>query len=55
MITWETDHPEIVDVESHDVEGYDPMPAGVVTRPETDTEVKVTATLTYKDETRTQG
>ena len=54
VITWATDHPEIVDVKSHDVAGYDPMPAGVVTRPETDTEVKVTATLTYKDETRTK-
>ena len=53
-ITWTTDHPGIVDVESHEVEGYDAMPAGVVTRPKTDTDVKVTATLTYKDVTRTK-
>ncbi len=51
-ITWETSHPEIVDVESHEVEGYDAMPAGVVTRPAKDTEVTMTATLTYKDSTR---
>lgn len=56
QVTWTTDHPEIVDVESHEssVEGYDAMPAGVVTRPQTDTQVKMTATLTYKGETRTK-
>ena len=54
QVTWTTDHPEIVDVEAHAVQGYDPMPAGVVTRPAEDTEVKVTATLTYKEETRTK-
>lgn len=53
-ITWETDHPEIVDVISHDVADYDAMPAGVVTRPETDTEVTMKATLTYKDKTRSK-
>ncbi len=55
-ITWETSHPEIVDVESHEasVEGYDAMPAGVVTRPSEDTEVTMTATLTYKENTRTK-
>ena len=29
-VTWETSRSEIVDVESHEVEGYDAMPAGVV-------------------------
>ena len=53
-VTWETSHPEIVDVESHEVEGYDAMPAGVVTRPAEDTEVTMTATLSYGEETRTK-
>ena len=44
-VTWETDHPEIVDVASHDNEDYDATPAGTVTRPEKDTTVKMTATL----------
>ncbi len=56
QIAWTTDHPEIVDVESHEasVEGYDGTPAGVVTRPDADTQVQMTATLTYKEETRTK-
>ncbi len=53
-VTWETSHPEIVDAESHEVEGYDVMPAGVVTRPAKDTEVTMTATLSYGEETRTK-
>ena len=53
-VTWETSHPEIVDVESHEVEGYDAMPAGVVTRPAEDTEVTMTAILSYGEETRTK-
>lgn len=53
-VTWETSHPEIVDAESHEVEGYDVMPAGVVTRPAEDTEVTMTATLSYGEETRTK-
>lgn len=53
-VTWETSHPDIVDVESHEVEGYDAMPAGVVTRPEKDTEVTMTATLSYGEETKTK-
>lgn len=53
-VTWETSHPEIVDVESHEVEGYDAMLAGVVTRPAEDTEVTMTATLSYGEETRTK-
>ncbi|HIY19654.1 MAG TPA: family 43 glycosylhydrolase [Candidatus Blautia avistercoris] len=48
-VTWETDHPEIVDVESHENDGAYadiPTPAGVVTRPDKDTEVTMTATVT---------
>ena len=47
-ITWTTDHPEIVDVAAHDNGGYNATPAGTVTRPEKDTTVKMTATLSYK-------
>ena len=47
-ITWTTDHPEIVDVAAHENTSYDATPAGVVTRPEKDTTVKMTATLSYK-------
>ena len=53
-ITWATDHPEIVDVASHENEGYDPTPAGTVTRPQEDTTVTMTATLSYKGETLTK-
>lgn len=53
-VTWETDRADIVDVESHDVDGYDSMPAGVVTRPAEDTVVKMTATLSYAGETKTK-
>ena len=53
-ITWATDHPEIVDVASHENEGYDPTPAGTVTRPQVDTTVTMTATLSYKGETLTK-
>ena len=47
VVTWETDHPEIVDIESHKNEGYDETPAGTVTRPQKETTVTMTATLTY--------
>ena len=53
-ITWATDHPEIVDVASHENEGYDQTPAGTVTRPQEDTTVTMTATLSYKGETLTK-
>ena len=53
-ITWATDHPEIVDVASHENEGYDQTPAGTVTRPQEDTTVTMTATLSYKGETLIQ-
>ncbi len=55
-ITWATSHPEIVDVNAQEetIEGYGETPAGVVTRPVEDTEVTMTATLTYKGETKTK-
>ena len=43
-ITWSTDHPEIVNVnEIPGTDGYDPTPAGTVTRPAQDTDVTMTA------------
>lgn len=45
-VAWETDHPEIVDLTEHQNQGYDATPAGTVTRPDKDTDVKLTATLT---------
>lgn len=45
-ITWTSDHPEIVDVNSHANEGYADTPAGTVTRPQTDTVVTLTAHIT---------
>lgn len=54
-VTWETDHPEIVDVESHKNEGYDATPAGTVTRPAEDTEVTMTATLQAGEATDTKS
>lgn len=47
-MTWSTEQSDIVDVASHEVEGYDAMPAGAVTRPEKDTDVTLTATITWK-------
>ena len=47
-VTWSTEQSDIVDVASHEVEGYDAMPAGAVTRPEKDTDVTLTATITWK-------
>ena len=52
-VTWTTDHPEIVDVEAHENEGAyadDPTPAGLVTRPEKDTVVTMTAEIKVNDE-----
>lgn len=46
-VEWETDRPDIVNVNPIPAaaEGYDDTPAGVVTRPEADTAVTLTATL----------
>lgn len=55
-IAWVTDHPEIVDVnaQAETIEGYGEIPAGVVTRPTQDTQVTMTATLTYQGQTVTK-
>lgn len=46
-VTWTTDYPEIVNVNIiPGTDGYDPTPAGKVTRPEKDTNVTMTATVT---------
>ena len=45
----------IIDLEEKaGADGYDPTPAGVVTRPEEDTAVTLTATISYKDVTETK-
>ena len=56
QITWTAAPSGIVDVAPHasSVPGYDETPAGVVTRPAEDTAVTMTATLTYKGQTRTK-
>lgn len=45
-ISWETDRPDIVNLNDEKNEHYDDTPAGVVIRPEKDTTVKLTATIT---------
>ncbi len=52
-IEWSTDKDEIVNVNviPATVEGYDDTPAGTVTRPDEDTVVTMTATLTLNDQT----
>ena len=52
-IEWSTDNDEIVNVNviPATVEGYDDTPAGTVTRPDEDTVVTMTATLTLNDQT----
>lgn len=45
-ITWSTDKPSIVNVNEAVNSGYDNTPAGVVTRPDKDTQVTLTAHLT---------
>ena len=54
VITWTTDHPEIVDVDEYENEGYDPTPAGVIIRPDGDTDVKLTANISYGIESDTK-
>ncbi len=54
-IEWSTNHAEIVNVNVIPGEdGYDDTPAGTVTRPEKDTTVTMTATLTLNDKTVTK-
>lgn len=48
-IKWTTSHPEIVEVEATELTGYDDVykeiPAGVITRPDSDVRVTMTATI----------
>ena len=45
-VTWKTSHPGIVDTQEHPLADYDPILAGVVTRPkDVDTVVTMTATI----------
>ena len=55
-IEWSTDRDDIVNVDPipATVEGYDDTPAGTVTRPENDTVVTMTATLTLEGQTLTK-
>ncbi|MCF6410234.1 family 43 glycosylhydrolase [Pseudalkalibacillus salsuginis] len=53
-ITWETDKTDVVNVNEQVNENYDDIPSGVVTRQETDTEVTLTATITYGEASATK-
>jgi uncharacterized protein YjdB len=53
-VTWATDHPEIVDVASHENTDYDSTPAGTVTRPAEDTDVTMTATISLDGSSTTR-
>lgn len=56
-VTWATSHPEIVNVNEIPNTGVyteDPTPAGTVTRPDADTDVTMTATITYMGKTATK-
>ncbi|NLY43198.1 MAG: family 43 glycosylhydrolase, partial [Clostridiaceae bacterium] len=46
-ISWATDRPDVVNVNEIVNENYDNTPPGVVTRQDTDVQVKLTATITY--------
>ncbi|MGN0242873.1 MAG: family 43 glycosylhydrolase [Lachnospiraceae bacterium] len=54
-ITWSCDKPEIIDVNTHELDGnyganYTQIPAGLVTRPAEDTAVTLTAKATIDDQ-----
>lgn len=53
-ITWDSDKEEVISTEEKTNEGYDSTPAGVVTRQNTDTKVKLTATITKDQKTKTK-
>lgn len=46
-ITWETDRPDVINVSEVVNDNYDNTPPGVVTRQDTDTQVVLTATISY--------
>jgi hypothetical protein len=45
-VSWDTNRPDVVNVNKEENENYDDIPAGVVTRQNSDTQVKLTATIT---------
>ena len=53
-ITWASNNEEVISTEEKTNEGYDSTPAGVVTRQNTDTTVKLTATITKDQKTKTK-
>jgi len=53
-IKWETDRSDVVNVNEIVNENYDNTPPGVVTRQDTDVQVKLTATITYGTESITK-
>ncbi len=53
-ITWASDKEEVISTEEKTNENYDSTPAGVVTRQNTDTKVKLTATITKDQKTKTK-
>ncbi|WP_226527173.1 glycoside hydrolase family 43 protein [Metabacillus niabensis] len=53
-ISWETSRPDIVNVKNVKIEGYDDIPAGIVSRPETDTPVLLTASITIGELSETK-
>lgn len=55
-VEWTTDNAKIVNVNEipATVEGYDPTPAGTITRPDKDTTVKMTAKVTLAGKTATK-
>lgn len=53
-ITWTTDRPDIVDVNSYENKDYDKTPAGKVKRPAEDTKVTMTALFTEGEKTETK-
>jgi hypothetical protein len=46
-IEWETDRNDVVNVNEEENTDYDNIPAGVITRQESDTKIKLTATLSH--------
>ncbi|WP_159888600.1 LamG-like jellyroll fold domain-containing protein [Paenibacillus puerhi] len=46
-IAWSSDKPNVIDTAGKTNPGYDPTPPGLVTRQSADTQVNLTATLTY--------
>ncbi|WP_167958174.1 immunoglobulin-like domain-containing protein [Anaerosporobacter faecicola] len=53
-VTWTSSNPSVVSTEEIAQDGYDAIPAGVVTRQDTDTNVTLTANLSLDGETDTK-